>query len=200
MALRRSCWRHGMVLGSVLLLLVSCQTVSQPSPVPTAPLPTSLPGRLQRPTLPPTWTPTPTHTPAPPSPTPSETPIPTSRPTPSAADICAELWVVSNFDSPSGSGDALVFRPGNNLSLIASIDSPTDSIRFSFVERRSGEGQGLDIPGGQIGIVGWEINELPRQGLYDWSLVVISPTYGELCQKAGSFWVIRPGHDQQRSR
>lgn len=71
-------------------------------------------------------------------------------------------------------------------------EAPDVIARFVAVHRLTGENKGFQVPGGGIYLVNFNINLLPRPGLYDWTLKVISESYGELCTRGGYFIVGRP--------
>lgn len=144
-----------------------------------------------RPTLPPTWTPTLTATPAPPTATVTLSPTPTLKPTLSAEAICDAFYVTHNLPS----GQILAWDSKVTLYVYA---LPSDAtVRFLAVHHFSGENRGADLPGGQSNILQLPVKNLPATGQYDWTLVVRSETYGDICPQSG--WFIAAGPASTRA-
>jgi hypothetical protein len=143
-----------------------------------------------RPTLPPTWTPTFTPTPAPPTATITPTLTPTVTETLSAQAICDNFFTTTNLDS----GD--IFAWDNTITLY--VDNvPSDvSVSFMMTHHFSGENRGVNMPGGQGSIVQLLVKNLPQTGQYDWTLVIESPEYGDICAQDG--WFIAAGRNSTR--
>lgn len=144
-----------------------------------------------RSTLPPSWTPTFTPTPAPPTATITPTLTPTVTQTLSAEAICDTFYVNSNL------------RPGEifawDSQVTLYVDSvPSDvTVRFLAVHHFSGDNRGADLPGGQSNILQLPVKNLPQTGQYDWTLVIRSESYGDICAQDG--WFIAAGRNSTRA-
>lgn len=142
--------------------------------------PTLLPTPIVRPTLPPTWTLTPTPTPAPPTVTQTPTRTPTATATLSAAAICDTFEVDTNLDQRRILGPA--------MSVTVIVNAPTDAtVRFMAVHTTTGDNRGVDFPGGPMAGFQLPVSRLPAPGRYDWTVKLISPVYGDLCERGGWF-------------
>ena len=172
----------GLWLPAAFFLLAAC---SSPAPVATrtpAAFPT-LAGTPLPATLPPTWTPTFTPSPLPPSATPTPTRVPSATPTRSAADWCEQFRLL--YEIPP----LQVFRTDAIIPFVADIPAGA-TMRFLAVHRRTGENQGVELLGGQSYLFEFPVNLLPRVGLYDWTLALITPDAAELCPRSGRFIVL----------
>lgn len=163
----------------LVVLLAACS--SGPPPTPTV---TATP--LIRSTLPPTWTPTVTPSPAPPSATPTTTATLTPVPTLSADDICGGFTLL--YEIPAGAR----YDWDKIIPLMFSIEAADVTVRFLAVHRATGENQGAEIAGGQTFIFEFPVALLPRPGVYDWTLGVYSPTYGDICVRSGTLTAVQP--------
>ena len=163
----------------LVILLAACS--SGPPPTPTI---TATP--LVRSTLPPTWTPTASPSPAPPSATPTATHTLTPQPTLSPDEICAGFEVL--YEIPPGAR----YDWDKIIPLLFTLESPDVTARFLAVHRATGENQGLEIPGGQSFVFEFPVNWLPRPGVYDWTLGVHSPAYGDICTRSGTLTAVQP--------
>lgn len=139
------------------------------------------------PTLPPTWTPTDTPSPAPPTRTPTVTDTPTPEPTRSTVAVCAAFLVDYGFE------DGAYFPWSGQINIIFGSDDPRYPVRFLATHRLSGENLGVEVPGGQPFGMQFPVERLPRHGLYDWSLTVVTPQGDEICRRGGFVFVGAPG-------
>ncbi|MBL8161618.1 MAG: hypothetical protein JNJ61_06485 [Anaerolineae bacterium] len=161
-----------------------CLLAACAAPAPTAtPFPTSTP--LPRATLPPTWTPTATATPAPPTATRTATPTPSVTPTLSAEAICEQFWLVHNL--VASPGRLLYIAWDMPITVLASTPASDLTVRLSFTPASGADGIGADLPGGQSIGLNFPARELGAPGQYAWSLMLISPQYGEICAQGGIF-------------
>ena len=168
------------------LILSGCGT---PVPV-AAPTPTIISATPNaRLTLPPEWTLTPTFTPAPPTATATLKPTSTTVPTLTATDICREFSWETNFSPDPKTGGAHRFDGDGMVSVLATTPTVDLQVRFELTIVETGEVDHFDMPGGQMVGLNYGVKYLPQPGTYEWSLVVISPLYGELCKQGGEFIV-----------
>jgi hypothetical protein len=147
-----------------------------------------------RSTLPPTWTPTftalpPTEEPPTATITPSRTP--TITPTISAEAICAEFYTVNNLKTGQ------IFAWKSQISLFLSAVPPDATVRFLAVHHFSQANRGAELPGGQNNILQLPIRNLPEPGQYDWTLVVKTTNYGDICEQSG--WFIATTQESTRA-
>lgn len=142
-----------------------------------------------RPTLPPEWTPTFTMTPAPPTATATLRPTATPVPTLSATDICREFTWETNFSPDPQTGGVHRFDGDGVVSVLATTPTVDLQVRFALTIVETGETDHFDMPGGQMVGLNYGVKYLPQAGTYEWSLLVISPLYGELCKQGGEFIV-----------
>jgi len=170
---------------AILCLIAACSPQLKPTPEISTSFPTNAAPLIPQ-TLPPTWTPTFTPTSLPPTLTPTITPTPSPIPTSSAESICAGFKLLDEFDSGKP------FPWDGAIAFYMSSDAPEVVIRFVAIHRSTGENQGAQFPGGQTIIAELPINLLPHPGLYDWTLSVYSETFGDLCEREGTFVVLRP--------
>lgn len=77
-----------------------------------------------------------------------------------------------------------------------SSDAPEVVIRFLATHRSTKKNQGAQFPGGQTIIAELPVSLLPYPGLYDWKLSIYSEVYGDLCEREGTFVVLRPENIQ----
>ena len=175
---------------AVLLAAFLLTACGQSAPVSVSPTtPASFPTLAGTPvaaTLPSTWTPTFTPTPLPPSPTQAPTLTPTLTPTLSSEAICDQFKLLYEIS------DLQVFRQDKVIPFALDIPVPDVKVRFLAVHRVSGQNQGVELAGGQSYLFEFNVDLLPTTGLYDWTLEVISPTYGEICQHEGTLIVLPP--------
>jgi hypothetical protein len=172
---------------AIFCLIAAC--TPQPSPTSEAPTESRFltsAGPLVPQTLPPTWTPTFTPTPLPPTLTPTITLTPSPIPTASAEDICDGFKLLYDFDT------GRPFHWNGAIGFYMSSNAPDVVIRFDAVHRSTGENKAVEFPGGQSILAELPIKLLPHPGLYDWTLNVHSETYGDLCERKGTFVVLRP--------
>jgi hypothetical protein len=142
-----------------------------------------------RPTLPPAWTPT--FTPLPPTqepPTATLTPslTPTITPTLSAEAICAAFYTTNNLKP----GQILAWK--SKITLYVNAVPPDAKVRFLAVHHFSKKNIGADLPGGQSNILELPVKNLPETGQYDWTLVVKTDSYGDICKQSGWFLATGP--------
>ena len=64
-------------------------------------------------------------------------------------------------------------------------------------ELEAGENRGADGPGGQANIRQLPSKNRPSTGQYDWTLVVQSEAYGDMCAQSG--WFIAAGRNSTRA-
>ncbi|MEZ4671344.1 MAG: hypothetical protein R3E39_25865 [Anaerolineae bacterium] len=140
-------------------------------------------------TLPPEWTLTPTYTPAPPTATATRRPTSTPVPTLTAEDVCRAFTWETNFSPDSQTGEAHRFGGDAVISVLATTPTTDLQVRFTLTIVETGESDHFDMPGGQMVGLNYGVKYLPQTGTYNWSLMVISPQYGELCQQKGEFVV-----------
>lgn len=98
--------------------------------------------------------------------------------------------MVSPLNAAAQAGQLHYFRQDDRIPILTNTGAVDTPVRFLAVHRLSGENQGVDIPGGTLLGIQFPVRYLPRAGLYDWSLSVQSPLYGELCKQNGSFVVV----------
>lgn len=168
-----------ILIGVMALCVGSCSAPPSATATPAIQQVTPAP----RGTLPPTWTPSPTATI---TATPSATDTPTPVPTLSAADICAGFELLTEFAAERR------YPWDGYIPLLASLPNRDTLLRFRATHRGSGDGTGFDLPGGQIMAVEVRVDALPRPGVYDWEIVVVSEPYGEICRQSGTFMALRP--------
>ncbi len=176
----------GLLL-TVAVFLGACAPVSPPQPSATPGLFPTLADTPQPVTLPPTWTPTFTPTPAPPTATLTPPPSPTPAPTLTAAEICDSLTLL--YEIPPRH----VYRWEQVIPFAFTIEADDVVVRFVATHHATEENQGLQLEGGQSYLFEFQVSLLPRPGLYDWSLVVHSPHYGDLCAREGLFFALQLG-------
>jgi hypothetical protein len=143
-----------------------------------------------RPTLPPTWTPTFTPTAAPPTATITPTATPTVTQTLSAEDICDTFYLTTNLNARK------IFAWDHKITLYVDTASADATVHFLAVHHFSGENRAADMPGGQANILQIPVKNLPSTGQYDWTLVIKSPAYGDICSQSG--WFITAGRNSTR--
>jgi hypothetical protein len=141
-------------------------------------------GTIQSATLPPTWTPTFTPSPAPPTITPTPTLSPTAVPTLTAAEICEGFTLF--YEIP----ERRVYRREHAIPFVFSIAAPDVVVSWQAVHRRTGQGNRMGLTGGRTYLFDYAVNTLAQPGLYDWTLHVDSPVYGEICARSGTFIVL----------
>ncbi|MBI5670599.1 MAG: hypothetical protein HZC41_21610 [Chloroflexi bacterium] len=158
--------------------LAACAPAQLPTPTPSA-------TPIVLPTLPPTWTPTPSFTPVSPLPTFTPTPTPTLAPTLAAASLCESFYTDTNLNRRR------IFARDMHITLLAQSPAPDVTIRFMAVHHVTGANKGVDMPGG--GMTGFQlpVRQLPGTGRYDWTIRIVSPVYGEICEREGWFLVAR---------
>jgi hypothetical protein len=202
-------FRPAPLLWTLILaaLLVGCGTAPPTSPPPD---PTLDPGAVEtamaaaltqtaqpsptaassRPTLPATWTPTFTPTATPITPTATITPTSTPLPTLTAREVCQQLWIVSLLTTPTADGRIRILNDQAVIALRAALPTVEDVLRLQIVRVQTGQGDGLDMPGGQIVVLDWPVRFLKGLGLYRWTLQVIRPNGSAICEQTGTFIVI----------
>ncbi len=108
----------------------------------------------------------------------------------SAAAICDTFYLNTNLHSGQ------IFAWDHQVSLYVDTVPSDVTVRFLAVHHFSGDNRGADLPGGQSNILQLPIKNLPQTGQYDWTLVVESPAYGDLCAQSG--WFIAAGRNSTR--
>lgn len=178
-------WRWLLACGLGLMLAAACSPAPAATPTPAPPTSrfATVEGPFTRQTLPPTWTPSVTPSA---SPTPTVTPTPSPVPTESADSICEGFRLLHDFSGQR------TYRWGSYIPILFELRSPDAFVRFTATHRASQEGTGFELPGGQAASVEFQISALPRPGTYDWTLSVVSPAHGEICQQQGSFTALVP--------
>ncbi len=201
---REAGFRPASLLWMVLLMgvLVGCGTTPPTSTLDPGAVETAVAAALtqtaqpsptrasSRPTLPATWTPTFTPTATPITPTATVTLTPTPLPTLTDREICEQLWIVSLLTTPTADGRTRVLDDQAVIGLRASIPTAEDVLRLQIVRVLTGEGSGLDLPGGQIVVLDWPVRFLNGLGLYRWTLQIVRADESVICTQTGSFTVI----------
>lgn len=168
----------------VVFLLAACASAPAPTPRPDVDAPAATATARQRPTLPPTWTLTPTYT-ATDTPTITLTPSVTDTFTPTATidplKVCDEFEVY--YEIKEG---ARIATDGN-LALMFRTTRPDVRVEFRAVNRETGEGKGVRVPGGRFFGMNYAASQLPGPGIYDWTLNLSTETDSGLCEHGGSF-------------
>lgn len=152
------------------------------------------PTRDDRPTLPPTWTPTFTPIPITPNATFTITPTltPTITQTVSVASICDGLNLVTNLKPGQ------YFRWRSKITLFMGASAPAGTtVRFVATQHFSKATRTADLPGGQSNILQLPVKSLPETGQYEWTLVVKTPNYGDICEQGG--WFIATSQESTRA-
>lgn len=139
-----------------------------------------------RPTLPPTWTATFTPTDSPPTATITPSPTPTITPTLSETAICDAFFTVNNIKP----GQVLAWK--SKITIYLNAVPPDSKVRFVAVNHFTQKNLGADLPGGQSNIMELAVSNLPGTGQYDWTLVVKTPNYGDICKQSGWFLATGP--------
>lgn len=138
--------------------------------------------QAQPPTLPPTWTPTFTPTA---TLTPTNTATPTPSPTLDPATFCETGFLTETLEE----GASITYN-GKFAAFVGS-DAPDTQIVISVLHRLSGEGRVVTLP--QPGYAGFElpVRLLPRHGLYDWRIALVSLDERVICEVTGYIFVGR---------
>lgn len=100
------------------------------------------------------------------------------------------MWIVSLLTTPTTDGRIRILDDQAVIALRASVPVAEDVLRLQIVRVQTGEGDGLDMPGGQIVVLDWPVRFLKGLGLYRWTLQVIRPDGSAICEQTGRFIVI----------
>jgi hypothetical protein len=178
-----------ILLLGLITLLVGCTGTPSPTPTNVAIAPTETPnfvvvtGEGVRPTLPPAWTPTDTPTSVPPTLTPSITPTFTPSPTFTVDEMCTHFTVVNTPRS------GRPYLTGAIVPFMYYAEFPDALIRIYIVNEETGE----DIEGSYPSAVSIATQfPMDVEGTYEWTIGLVTQTYGEICQQTGTFTVVTP--------